>query len=463
MPRRPTHPPVARINLATIREAFRRLAPSDAGYYILERGRTLVCLRVRQASVRLGVRHHSRWYSVAELHADLSVEEVEALRLSALQLARQLQDGAGALPALSRGRLMTLERLHEEFLTDLRETKGEVLREITFKTYEDVWRRYLLPAAGRLTLPQITVEVVRQLKRDVPAQAAAQRPGLKAGGRNAANLALNQLSAALEFAVRMEWITRNVATARMVPRYEQRRSEDFLDAVAYARVGEVLRDFEARLAEGRPSPLTLKELLALRVTIYTGVRHRSELLWTRFEWCRLDDLVPRIGIPRAKGDRGGKSGGRWIFLGPDAVRCLREIPRPAGCEHLTVPSSRKLGQPFYHLNAAWSEVLRTAGLREIPVKALRHGFSTHSVGVIAPEHRAQLMGHRGRPMTDTVYLHQHGPDLARAASLVEAHLRRLMGEGAECVAPPVARGQGPAAPAAQSGGESAAERAQPPA
>lgn len=31
-------------------------------------------------------------------------------------------------------------------------------------------------------------------------------------------------------------------------------------------------------------------------------------------------------------------------------------------------------------------------------------------------------------MTDTVYLHYHGPDLARAAALVEDHLRALLGD-----------------------------------
>jgi hypothetical protein len=36
------------------------------------------------------------------------------------------------------------------------------------------------------------------------------------------------------------------------------------------------------------------------------------------------------------------------------------------------------------------------------------------------------MGHQGRPMTDTVYLHRHGPDLGRAAALVEHHLRSLL-------------------------------------
>jgi integrase len=94
---------------------------------------------------------------------------------------------------------------------------------------------------------------------------------------------------------------------------------------------------------------------------------------------------------------------------------------------LTVPGD-KPGRPLFRLNEAWRTVLRAARLPEVPVKVLRHGFSTHSVGIIAPEHRAQLLGHQGRPMTDTVYLHHHGPDLARAAALVENHLRVLLGD-----------------------------------
>jgi integrase len=98
-----------------------------------------------------------------------------------------------------------------------------------------------------------------------------------------------------------------------------------------------------------------------------------------------------------------------------------------GSDHLTVPGD-KPGRPLFRLNEAWTVVLRAANLSPVPVKALRHGFSTHSVGIIASEHRAQLMGHQGRPMTDTVYLHRHGPDLGRAAALVEHHLRGLLGD-----------------------------------
>ena|GEM_PF-4479505 len=66
-----------------------------------------------------------------------------------------------------------------------------------------------------------------------------------------ANAALQQLYTALDFAYRMEWVSRNVASFRLVPRYEKRRSEEFLDGEGYAAVGKVLRAFKARLAPGR--------------------------------------------------------------------------------------------------------------------------------------------------------------------------------------------------------------------
>ena len=69
MPRTPTHPPVPRINPAVVKEAFRKPSESESGYYILEKGKTLVCLRVRKTTVQIGVRHQSRWHPVAPLRA----------------------------------------------------------------------------------------------------------------------------------------------------------------------------------------------------------------------------------------------------------------------------------------------------------------------------------------------------------------------------------------------------------
>src|SRR6185369_383548 len=49
--------------------------------------------------------------------AEMSVQEVEDLRMAAIHLARQFQDGEG-IPALARGRSMTLAQLHKEFMTE---------------------------------------------------------------------------------------------------------------------------------------------------------------------------------------------------------------------------------------------------------------------------------------------------------------------------------------------------------
>jgi len=218
MPRTPTRPQVPRINQTVVQGAFRKPAHTDAGYYISEKGKTLVCLRVHKMTVHIGVRHQSRWHSVAPLHAEMSIQEIEDLRSTALQLARELQDGEG-IPGLARGRSMTLAQLHKEFMADLKETRGDVLSERTLANYDDVWRLYLLPAAGHLSLSRLTVELVRQIKREVPALVVKKRPAVSNGGRYMANAALQQLYAALDFAYRMEWVSRNVASTRIVPRY----------------------------------------------------------------------------------------------------------------------------------------------------------------------------------------------------------------------------------------------------
>ena len=385
MPRRPSRPRVSRINLDVVRRAFRNLPDKgESDFYILEKTDG-PCLRVRRTVVQMGVRTGARFHISSNLHPDMTLEEVEAAREEARRLLRRLEDEVN-LPGLARGRAMTLNGLYQEYMADFRETRGTVRSPRTLESYEALWRVHLLPMLGHLRVTEITTEVVRRFKREIPNRVLERRPEAKGGGRPVANRALQQLEAALGFAYRMEWITRNPASARLVPRFEESHAEDFLGDKGYAAVGRVLRDLEARLVRGQPSPLSLRTLFALRVAIYTGVRHRSELLWTRLDWCHLTGDVPRIGIPRVKGDR-AKGGGRWIFLGPEAVRLLKAMPRPAGSEHLTIPGD-KPGRPLFRLNEAWRIVLRAASLPEIPVKALRHGFSTHSVGIIAPEHRA---------------------------------------------------------------------------
>jgi len=111
------------------------------------------------------------------------------------------------------------------------------------------------------------------------------------------------------------------------------------------------------------------------------------------------------------------------------------MPRPEGSQHLLVPGD-KPGTPLFRLNEAWAWVLKRAELPPMPVKVLRHSHRTHAVVAgIAEEHERQLLGHRGAAITDTVYLHLHGPALAAAAVRIERHLLLIMGDLAQSPGP----------------------------
>ena len=106
-------------------------------------------------------------------------------------------------------------------------------------------------------------------------------------------------------------------------------AEVFLEDEDLAAIGGALRELEAQARAGsvtsRQVP-SLAALLAIRIVLYTGCRHVEELLRGKLAWFRTDYGLPRLKVPRVKGQRKGKAG-RIIYLGPDAVRCLMEIPR----------------------------------------------------------------------------------------------------------------------------------------
>src|SRR6185369_3230243 len=52
------------------------------------------------------------------------------------------------------------------------------------RNYDAVWRLYLRPTLGHLTLPRLMVEIVRQMKRDIPALVVKQRLEASSGGKH---------------------------------------------------------------------------------------------------------------------------------------------------------------------------------------------------------------------------------------------------------------------------------------
>ena len=445
-----------RITLDAVRYACEHPAQASP-YYIRESGRDAIkgcMLRVHRRAVELGTRYAkgTRWHRIAVVDVHMSIEELEDARLKVRQFIRSLEDEEEE-PSLAEGRRKTVRELWEIRRAEFLRKRSVKRSPRTLEFYDYLWNIHLLPALGDLRLRQVTTSRVETLLEEVASRVQASRPW--AEGRHTANHVLNQGRMAFEAARRKGWILRN-PFAEVEP-FEVEAAQVYLRDVDLAAVGQALREMETQAAASTSASRHvpgLGSLLALRVVIYTGCRHREELLYGSTSWLFQDFGVPRLEVPRAKGDRGDRHG-RFLYLGPHGLDCLSRIPRPVGST-LLVPG-REPGKPLFRLNETWASVLIRARaiLREwqdqdsesldsvilkaclvsgetgerIPVKALRHTAKTlHPRAGIAPEHSAQLLGHEAESLGERVYLHRHGPSLAEAAAKYEALVRRLLGD-----------------------------------
>ena len=421
---------VPRITPDVVRRTYAKLA-KQSSYFIYEEGRDAIrgcALRVLRREVQIGARadRGRTWIKVATLRLDVDLEELEELRLAVRRKIREIEDEHEE-PSLREGRRMTVAQLWAAYRAEyvLTRSKGRSTR--TLEHYDDLWEGHLLPLIGTLPLKAVTVQVAKDLKKDVPARVQAKRSW--AEGRHTANHVLQQGQASFNWARKMGYLVRNPFD--FVDPYDVEPAERCLDDAEIAAVGKALREAEALAAVSSPlsrhTP-SLTALAALRVAIYTGCRHREELLWGQLDWLKdPHGDIPRLEVPRAKGQRGSNRG-RFIYLGPHSVELLLQIPRRPGSESLLVPG-RLSGRSLFRLNETWEWIIRRARINHAPPKVWRHVARTSHVRAgIAPEHSEQLLGHRGRPVTDTVYLHRHGPSLVRAATIYELFIRRLLGD-----------------------------------
>jgi hypothetical protein len=463
-------PDVSRISVSTVREAWKKLSQGSP-YYYYERGTAKdnvpgCALRVQRRSVQIGTRgdRGRSWIAVAEVPPDISAEDLDALRLAVRKKVRELED-EDKEPSFRQGRQMTMAELWAAYRDDYVRRRHAKRSPRTLEQRDDLWNCHLLPLFGELKLVEFAGLPPNQLARipeDVAARVSQSRPW--AEGRHTGNHCLHALRMTWDFARRRGWIVKDPLIE--VDELDVSSAEIYLEDADFAAVGVALRALERQAltssAKSRQGP-SLGALLALRVAIYTGCRHVEELLKGKLPWLRRDFNVPRLEVPRAKGDRGDRHG-RIIYLGPDALRCLLEIPRPDDCDDL-VPG-RLPGSQMARLTETWERVLIEArqsleaqqadsrlpivsailrarlmgysgetrttvypGEIRVPVKALRHSIKTlHPRAGIAPDHSRQLLGHEAASLGDRVYLHQHGPSLAAAAAQAEEYVRQLMGD-----------------------------------
>jgi integrase len=319
------------------------------------------------------------------------------------QAAAKLRDirAAKGNSSIMTGLRLTIEELSQRY----HEAHADQWSPKTIDEYKRLWRLHLLPHVapepehrtplGKLKLPELTPARVVGLKRDIAAKVKAEakaefdanpRKGGQVNGMTVANRALQQLTAAYQWAIdKMEWLPGpNPASEKKVDRYKERPSKATIDPEQYKALGQALQKIEA------DKLLPTRTLAAIRIILRTGCRPHeiltAELAWVQpaavlsptFDLESLADpevytrLAPRIERPRGKGDRHeSKEEGRTIWLSPGDVAIIRSVPRDAGCRWV-IPGDKE-GTHLVSLQKAWDLMCKLANIEGVTPKTARHG------------------------------------------------------------------------------------------
>ena len=405
----------------------------------LEVGRAEVKYVIRKEGfpqVRLGLVH------------ELTPEEARELAAEKLREMR----AAKAKPSTLTGLRMTIEELAQRF----HEAHADQWTPKTVEEYERLWRLHLLSHVapepehstplGKLRLPDLTPARVVALKRDIAAKVKADAPprrGRPVSGMTVANRALQQLTAAYQWAIdKMEWLPGpNPASETKVDRYKERPSKATIRPEQYKALGQALQKIEEE------NLLPPRTLAAIRIILRTGCRPHeiltAELAWIQpaillapdFDLETLANaeiytrLAPRSERPRGKGDRhNSDEEGRTLWLSPGDVAIIRSVPRPPGCRWV-IPGDRE-GSHLSTIQKAWDLMCKKAGVEDVTPKTARHAFRSQlPMAGVEPEHGMELLGHTSLRMMEKVYWHREAEAQARAAALAGGHVEKLLGDG----------------------------------
>ncbi|MEA2562134.1 MAG: hypothetical protein QOH06_3638 [Acidobacteriota bacterium] len=431
-----------------------RMARGDR-YYIMEGGGFDSLrgfgLEVGRAEVKYIIRKDGFPIDRLGLVHELTPEKAREL---AAEKLRDIRVARGKTSTMT-GLRLTIEELAQRF----HEAHADRWTPKTIDEYKRLWRLHLLPhavpdsehrtALGKLKLPELTPARVVALKRDIAAKVKAEavaatqpRRGGQVNGMTVANRALQQLTAAYQWAIdKMEWLPGpNPASERKVDRFKERPSKATIGPEQYKALGQALQKIEAK------ELLPARTLAAIRLILRTGCRPHeiltAELAWVQppillgpdFDLETLADpeayirLAPRIERPRGKGDRhDSEKEGRTIWLSPGDVAIIRSVPRYTGCRWV-IPGDKE-GTHLTSVQKAWELMCKLASVEGVTPKTARHAFRSQlpSAGV-EPEHGMELLGHTSLRMMEKVYWHREAEAQSRAAALAGGHVEKLLGE-----------------------------------
>ena len=272
------------------------------------------------------------------------------------------------------------------------------LKASTAKEYRGNLRRFILPALGRLAVPEITRADVAKFHHDlrhIPYQA---------------NRCLEVVSKM--FVLAEMWGLRPDGSnpRKHIRKYPEEKRERFLSAAELRRIGDVLREMEI---EGIELP---SAILAARMLILTGCR-LGEIMTLKWEYVDFDEHALRLPD--------SKSGKKTVHLGTPAVECLQTAQRIHG--NPWVITGTLPGKSLSDLQPFWQRTRARTGLKDVRIHDLRHTFASTAVasGQGLPM-IGKLLGHT-QVQTTARYAHLAADPVRCAADSVATSLREALG------------------------------------
>jgi integrase len=330
----------------------------------------------------------------------------ERARREAIRLLGLIRDGKD--PAAERAAdkaAPTLGELAQRYMAEYAERRKKPR---TIEEDRRLLRLHVLPALGHLQVRAITKAELARFHASLHATPVA------------ANRALALLSSMLGWAERVGERSDGSNPCRHVDRNPEKGRERLISAEELARLGEALDQAEAAgIADWRPVAI-------VRLLMFTGAR-LSEVLGLRWAWIS-------SGVARLPDS---KTGAKTLFLPAPALEVLADLPHFAANEHV-IPGDRP-GAPFVGIQRPWQRIRERAGLGDLRLHDLRHGFA--SAGVAAGESLfivGKLLGHRQSRTTER-YAHL-APDPAQAAADRTAARLEAMLRGVGADATPLRHG-----------------------
>ena len=272
------------------------------------------------------------------------------------------------------------------------------LKASTAKEYRGNLRRFILPALGRLAVPEITRADVAKFHHDlrhIPYQA---------------NRCLEVVSKM--FVLAEMWGLRPDGSnpRKHIRKYPEEKRERFLSAAGLRRIGEVLREMESERVE------LSSAILAARLLILSGCR-LGEIMTLKWDYIDFEERALRLPD--------SKTGKKIVHLGAPAVEYLQDAQRIDS--NPWVITGTLMGKPLSDLQPFWQRVRARAGVKDVRIHDLRHTFASTAVasGQGLPM-IGKLLGHT-QVQTTARYAHLAADPVRSAADAVATSLREALG------------------------------------